>query len=110
MQKNNKKINSIPDPFTEAKIKDAILPEKRLFPFYSEPSHSKISMGRNPDMNLDNFDNTNHAQNAVQMTREMTTSNGCHVTLIYPVVSRPGVRRKIAEMFVAALQKGMNDS
>ena len=44
------------------------------------------------------------------MTREMTTSNGCHVTLVFPKESRPGVRRKIAEMFLAAMEKGMKES
>ena len=60
--------------------------------------------------NLDNSDNTNCTQASVQMTREMTTSNGCHVTLVFPPESRPGVRRKIAEMFLAAMEKGMSDS
>ena len=60
--------------------------------------------------NLDNFDNTNRTRKAVQMTREMTTSNGCHVTLVFPEESRPGVRRKIAEMLLAAMEKGMSES
>ena len=68
-----------------------------------------IDKGENP-ANLDNFDNENRTQTAVQMTREMTTSNGCHVTLVFPKESRPGVRRKIAEMFLAAMEKGMKDS
>ena len=68
-----------------------------------------IEEGEKP-ANLDNSDNANRTQNAVQMTREMTTSNGCHVALIYPAVSRPGIRRKIAEMFVAAVEKGMEES
>ena len=60
--------------------------------------------------NLDNSDNTNCTQTSVQMTREMMTSNGCHVTLVFPAESRPGVSRKIAEMFLAAMEKGMSDS
>lgn len=60
--------------------------------------------------NLDNLDNANRTRNAVQMTREMTTSNGCHVTLVFPQESRPGVRRKIAEMFLTAMEKGMSES
>ena len=60
--------------------------------------------------NLDNLDNANRTRNAMQMTREMTTSNGCHVTLVFPQESRPGVRRKIAEMFLTAMEKGMSES
>ena len=57
--------------------------------------------------NLDNPDNANRTRNAVQMTRELTTSNGCHVTLAFPLRSRPGVRRRIAEVFLSAMEKGM---
>lgn len=85
------------------------IPKKPLFPFHSALSHSKIEAGESP-ANLDNFDNEKRAQTAVQTSREMTTSNGCHVTLVFPQKSHPGVRRRIAEMFVAALEKGMNDS
>ncbi len=63
----------------------------------------------NPE-NLDNFDNANCTRNAVQMTREMTTSNGCHITLFFPKESRPGVRRKIAEMLLTAMEKGTEES
>ncbi len=66
-----------------------------------------LSEGENR-ANLDNFDNGNRTRNAVQMTREMTTSNGCHVTLVFPRESLPGVRRKITEIFVAALEKGVS--
>ena len=68
-----------------------------------------IEEGENP-ANLDNFDIVNRTRNTVQMTREMTTSNGCHVTLVFPQESRPGVRRKIAEMFLTAMEKGMSES
>ena len=77
--------------------------------FTLEDIRGIIKEGENP-ANLDNLDNANRTRNAVQMTREMTTSNGCHVTLVFPRVSRPGVRRKIAEMFLAAMEKGMKDS
>ena len=60
--------------------------------------------------NLDNYDNDTRTHTTVQMTREMMTSNGCHVTLVFPAESRPGVSRKIAEMFLAAMEKGMSDS
>ncbi len=82
---------------------------KALKFFTLEDIRGIIEMGENP-ANLDNFDNANRTRNAVQMTRQMTTSNGCHVTLVFPLKSRPGVRRKIAEMFVAALEKGMKES
>ncbi len=68
-----------------------------------------IEEGENP-ANLDNFDNANRTRNAVQMTREMTTSNGCHITLFFPKESRPGVRRKIAEMLLTAMEKGTEES
>ena len=60
--------------------------------------------------NLDNNNSNASTLTTVQMTREMTTSNGCHVTLVFPPESRPGVRRKIAEMFLAAMEKGMSNS
>lgn len=82
---------------------------KALNFFTFDDIRSIINEGENP-ANLDNFDNANRTRNTVQMTREMTTSNGCHVTLIFPKESHPGVRRKIAEMFLAAMEKGMKDS
>ena len=77
--------------------------------FTSEGIRGIIKEGENP-ANLDNFDNANRTRNAVQMTREMTTSNGCHVTLVFPLQSRSGVRRRIAEMFLASMEKGMKES
>ena len=68
-----------------------------------------IMIKGNPE-NLDNFNNANCAQTDVQMTREMKTENGCYVTLVFPRKSRPGVRRRIAGAFLAAMEKGMNDS
>ena len=82
---------------------------KALNFFTFEEIQSIIEKGENP-ANLDNFDNANRTRKAVQMTREMTTSNGCHVTLVFPEESRPGVRRKIAEMLLAAMEKGMSES
>lgn len=61
-------------------------------------------------LNLENAYNRKRTHTTVQMTREMMTSNGCHVTLVFPAESRPGVSRKIAEMFLAAMEKGMSDS
>ena len=82
---------------------------KALNFFTLEDIRGIIKEGENP-ANLDNFDNANRTRNAVQMTREMTTSNGCHITLVFPRESRPGVRRNIAEMFLAVMEKGMEDS
>lgn len=60
--------------------------------------------------NLDNNHNNECTHTTVQMTREMTTPNGCHVTLMFPLQSRTGVQRKIAEMFLAAMGKGTDES
>lgn len=81
-------------------------PENYFVPLSFDEIRDKIVVGESP-ANLENFDNANRTLHAVQMTREMTTSNGCHVTLIFPLKGREGVRETIAEMFVAALEKGM---
>ena len=82
---------------------------KALKFFTLEDIRGIIKEGENP-ANLDNFDNGNRTQTAVQMTREMTMSNGCHVTLIFPRKSRPGVRREVVETLVTAMEKGMEES
>ena len=82
---------------------------KFFVPLSFHGSDGIIEEGITP-ANLDNLDNANRTRNAVQMTREMTTSNGCHVTLVFPPKSHPGIRRKIAEMFVAAMGKGLKES
>ena len=79
--------------------------KKDLFPFTFNDIRDNMVDGGNP-VNLDNFDNANRTLHAVQMTREMTTANGCHVTLIFPLKGREGVRERIAEVFLAALEKG----
>ena len=83
--------------------------EKGLNPFTFKDFRGKMVVSES-SADLDNLDSEKHAQTAVQTSREMTTSNGCHVTLVFPRKSRTGVRRRIAEMFIAALEKGMNDS
>lgn len=80
--------------------------KKPFVPFTFNDIRDKIVVGESP-ADLENFDNSNRTLHAVQMTREMTTSNGCHVTLIFPVKGKERVRETIAEMFVAALEKGM---
>lgn len=77
--------------------------------FTFEDIRGIIEEGENT-ANLDNFDNRNRTQTAVQMTREMTMPNGCHVTLIFPRKSRSGVRREIVETLVTAMEKGTEES
>ena len=79
--------------------------QNALFPFTFNDIRDNMVDGGNP-VNLDNFDNANRTLHAVQMTREMTTTNGCHVTLIFPLKGREGVRETITEVFLAALEKG----
>ena len=86
-----------------------IMGKKGLKPFTFKDIQGKI-IASESSPNLDNFDNVSRTQTAVQMTREMTTSNGCHVTMVFPRKSRPGVRRQIAEMFLAAMEKGTEES
>ena len=77
--------------------------------FTFEDIRGIIEEGKTP-ANLDNFNNGNRTQTAVQMTREMTMPNSCHVTLIFPRESHPGVRREIVETLVTAMEKGMEES
>ncbi len=57
---------------------------KALKSFTFEDIRGIMVEGESP-ANLDNLDNVNRTRNAVQMTREMTTSNGCHIALIVEV-------------------------
>lgn len=84
--------------------------EKKLFVRFNYQDIRGIMREDESPANLDNLDNANRTRNAVQMTREMTTSNGCHVTLAFPLRSRPGVRRRVSEVFLAAMEKGMKES
>jgi hypothetical protein len=83
--------------------------EKRPKSFTRNDSERIIEAGENPS-NLDNFNNANEAHTTVQTTREITTSNGCIVTLIFPGKGRKDARRRIAEMFIAALEKGKDEA
>ena len=83
--------------------------KKSRKPFNRKDNHGIIPVGESP-ANLDNFDCEKRAQTDVQMTREMTTANGCHVTLIFPAESKKNVRREIAGIFLAAVEKGMEES
>ena len=42
---------------------------------------------------------------SVQMPREMTTENGCHVSLRFPEEDDPLIHREIARMLIAAFEK-----
>ena len=79
--------------------------EKSLKPFTFNDIRGKIIEGESP-LNLDKTHNGKRTHTTVQMTREMTTSNGCQITLMFPTESCPGVRRRIAEAFIATLEKG----
>ena len=75
--------------------------KKILFPFTSEHIRDKIEW--EDPANLDNFDNANSAYHSVQMTREIITSNGCRVRLVFPEVGHKDVRREIAGMLLATM-------
>ncbi len=53
-------------------------------------------------MNLDNGIKT---QPTVQVTRQMTTTNGCKVSMTFPVKENPAIQRDVAEMLLAAFAK-----
>jgi len=42
---------------------------------------------------------------SVQGCREMTTSNGCNVTLVFSPKSNPQARREVAGMLLAAFER-----
>ena len=52
-----------------------------------------------------NLDNEILALSSVQMPREMTTENGCHVSLCFQDEEDPNVHREIARMLIAAFKK-----
>ena len=54
-------------------------------------------------VNLDNANNS--ALPFVQMSRELITSNGCHVKLIFREESKPGVREEIARLLLASFEE-----
>ena len=51
------------------------------------------------------LDNEILALPSVQMPREMTTENGCHVSLCFRDEEDPNVHREIARMLIAAFKK-----
>ena len=57
--------------------------------------------GREPE----NLDNEILALSSVQMPREITTENGCHVSLRFRKEEDPNIHREIARMLIAAFEK-----
>ena len=59
---------------------------------------------------LTNLDNSNIALPSVQVSRELTTTNGCHVSLLFPGMENPRIHHEIAGMLIAAfVKKRSND-
>lgn len=52
-----------------------------------------------------NLDNQMSTQPTVRTCRQMTTSNGCKVTLEFSPFPNPQVNRDVAEMLLAAFQR-----
>ena len=52
-----------------------------------------------------NLDNQKEAQPTVQVSREITTTNGCKVTLTFAEKEDPSLQRDVAEMLLAAFIK-----
>ena len=52
-----------------------------------------------------NLDNTIIALPSVQVPREITTTDGCHVSLCFRNEDDPSVHREIARMLIAAFTK-----
>ena len=65
------------------------------------------------DMNerkLTNLDNSNIALPSAQVQAKVTTTNGCHVSLLFPGKENPRIHHEIAGMLIAAfVKKRSND-
>ena len=57
------------------------------------------------EVSLMNLDNRKEAQPTVQVSREITTTNGCKVTLTFAVKEDPNLQHDVAEMLLAAFIK-----
>ena len=75
-------------------------------------SVTKSSIGKEKDMCYNemgiepvNLNNEILALSSVQMPREMTTENGCHVSLCFRDEEDPNIHREIARMLIAAFKK-----
>ena len=56
-----------------------------------------------------NLDNTIIALPSVQVPREFTTTDGCHVSLCFRDEDDPSVHREIARMLIAAFTRKRSD-
>lgn len=78
-------------------------------PLTNLPKDAKICMepliGSAPDGASKNLDNVNSSAPTWAMSRDMITSNGCHVRLTFRKVSKPGVREEIARLLLASLEE-----
>lgn len=46
-----------------------------------------------------------NALSPVQVTQEKRTLNGCYVTMVFPLVSQPGVKEEIAELLLSTFER-----
>ena len=46
-----------------------------------------------------------NALSPVQVTQEKKTLNGCYVTMVFPLVSQPGVKEGIAELLLSTFER-----
>ena len=53
--------------------------------------------------NLDN--RIESALSPVQVTQEKKTPNGCYVTMVFPLVSQPGVQKGIAQLLLSTFER-----
>lgn len=54
---------------------------------------------------LTNLDNSNIALPSVQVEAQMTTTNGCHVFMLFPGTENPRIHHEIAGMLIATFVK-----
>ena len=54
-------------------------------------------------VNLDN--GIGNTLSPVQVTQEKKTLNGCYVTMVFPLVSQPGVKEGIADLLLSTFER-----
>lgn len=83
--------------------------ETREKPLTKQPKDATIDVGANAFEGFSgaptNLDNANNSAPTWAMSRDMITSNGCHVRLTFRKVSKPGVREEIARLLLASLEE-----
>ncbi len=52
-----------------------------------------------------NLDNVIRTQPTVQVSRQITTANGCKVSMTFPLEENSVIQRDVAEMLLAAFAK-----